>query len=268
MKIKLTSLLLMLLVISACSSEDDGPGDTSSDSNYFPLSMDNYWNYDNRSQEVGMEEMQSEDSLYVAEESNNSYTLDAEQPVEGLTTSLFANGNMKKNGSQLLYTGSFDFMIEGFESFSIPLQNVVVYDASANAGSELYSVSNTLTETVNSIPFEIEYTVSTTDEGDLASFDVNGVTYEDVISSKFILTLRITTSIEVFGDPIEIPILETQDISVGQNFYAADVGMIQSDVVFSYELEDLSQYPISLPVAQSATVNSSQELTTYVAVED
>ena len=112
MKIKLTSLLLTLLVISSCTSEDDGPGDQSSGSNYFPLAINNYWNYHNRSQEVGMEEIQSEDSLYVAGASGNSYTLDAEQPVEGLTTSLFANGSLKKNGTQLLYTGSFDFMIE------------------------------------------------------------------------------------------------------------------------------------------------------------
>ena len=268
MKIKLTSLLLTLLVISSCTSEDDGPGDQSSGSNYFPLAINNYWNYHNRSQEVGMEEIQSEDSLYVAGASGNSYTLDAEQPVEGLTTSLFANGSLKKNGTQLLYTGSFDFMIEGMESFSIPLQNVVVYDASANVNTELFSVSNTLTETINTIPFKIDYTVFTTDEGDLESFEVNGTTYNDVIASKFVLELKISAVVEFLGQTAEIPVLDTQEVSVGTNYYAADVGLVKSEVVFSYELEDLSQYPIELPMAQTATVNSSQELTTYVAVED
>ena len=53
------------------------------------------------------------------------------------------------------------------------------------------------------------------------------------------------------------------------NYYASDIGFVYSDVVFQYELEDLSQFNIELPIPESATINSTQSITDWnVVLED
>lgn len=269
MKTKIAGLLFLLTIFSACSSDDDSTGEEQiSDANYFPLSVDNEWNYDNASQQEGEPAMESTDMLYVAAQSNNEYELETVDFADGFMTSLLANGTLSKENYQLIYDGSYLYQFEGISPIEIPLNDVVFYDVAASAGTELFISSDVITQTVQNIPLQIEYSVITTDEGDMDNWEVNGVEYEDVISSKFVLRLKISATQTIFGNTITVPILDTQDVLVGTNYYAAGVGMIQSDMVLSYELEDFSQFPVELPFESSATVNSTQDLTTYTAIEE
>lgn len=270
MKIKIAGLLIFLTIFSACTNETDdtSTSEPTSDANYFPLSAGNYWNYDNRSEPADQPPMESTDQLIVAGSTGNSYNMSAEMPAEGFMTNLLDNGTLTKQDYKLIFTGVYEFSMEGFGSLTLPLNNAVMYDASAISGAELFSVTDEISQTMGEIPLQISYTVTTTQEGFLDSFEVNGTTYEDVITSSFTLNLAIFTSVEVFGTSVNIPILGAQDVFVGQNYYAADVGMIYSDVIFHYDLEDLSQYPINIPMPETATVESTQSLTTHTAVQD
>lgn len=268
MKIKITGILFLFVLLTGCTNETDDSLAVDSSENYFPLAEENYWEYQNVSEPQNQPAMESEDSLYVAENNANGYTMEAQPPIEGFMTSLLHNGTLKKENNQLLFSGNYQFLLEGFDAVQIPLQNVVMYDVNANAGTELFTASNVIEQTFSGIPMQMEYTVSTTHEGLLDSYNVEGTTYENVLSSQFVLNLEISTSIELFGNTINIPILAAQDVLVGQNYYAEGIGMVYSHVTFNYELEDLSQYDIEIPLEQSATVISTQRLTNYEAVPE
>ena len=134
---------------------------------------------------------------------------------------------------------------------------------------QLYELNNTVTQTIMDIPVTISFTIRTEEAGQFESFSVGTEEFTDVIASKVIVNVDISASFDILGTPIAIPILMSQDVINATNYYASDIGFVYSDVVFQYELEDLSQFNIELPIPESATINSTQSITDWnVVLED
>jgi hypothetical protein len=92
---------------------------------------------------------------------------------------------------------------------------------------------------------------------------VNGTAYTDVIHSQLLITASITTDITIVGFTQEIPLLAPQEVIVIDNYWAKDIGLIKSDSQLDYSLEDFSALGVTLPVPQSASILTEQDLTAY-----
>ena len=84
-----------------------------------------------------------------------------------------------------------------------------------------------------------------------------------VLTSSIILNLSISTNIEILGTVIVIPILQAQDVIKTTNYFASGVGLIFSESLIEYELEDLSSLGIDLPIPSEDSSSATQNIDTY-----
>lgn len=258
-------LALTSLLLTACSSDDDAGGDdVDAVGLSFPLVDGNYWTYNNVDQ-AGT----TRDSLYVSStsmaNSDTTAQMDATQPANGFMVSLFEGSTLASNETQLKVSGSIGAPVDGFPNIVIPFSDMILYDYNVDtANAVLSTTTGILEETVEQIPLEITYIVTTRHKsleiGDL----VNGVaTYYP--ETEIVLNLEITAQIEVGGFVIPVPILTSQDVLVANNMYEQRVGLTLSTVSINYELEDLSAFGIDLPFPASDSQVATATLDTYVA---
>ena len=275
MAFRLLPLFLILAITLSCSSDNGDLEAVNQDNNanYFPLAANNTWTYNNVQEADGEDNIERTDVLTVNSTttiSGNSYFNFLQDEVqEGFTTALFANGAVRKENNKLIYNGTLNFEFDGIDPIEIPITDATVYNKTAVAGMQLYELNNTVTQTIMDIPVTISFTIRTEEAGQFESFSVGTEEFTDVIASKVIVNVDISASFDILGTPIAIPILMSQDVINATNYYASDIGFVYSDVVFQYELEDLSQFNIELPIPESATINSTQSITDWnVVLED
>ena len=243
MNFKYVSIFLLLAIVSSCSSTDDGMTDEPvNDANYFPLVANNTWNYNNIQEADGQEPQQSMDVLTVqgttAINGSTYFNFNQEAMQQGFATGLFSNGAVRKSNNRLLYTGTLEFEFEGIEPLQIPILDATVYNKVAVNGTQLYTAEHSITQTIMDIPIVIDFVVTTADAGDFETYAVGSQTFEDVIAASVTVNVSISAQVEVLGDLISIPILQAQDVVTATNYYAANVGLVFSDVSLQYEAED------------------------------
>jgi hypothetical protein len=267
---KITFTLLILLIISCSSSDDSEIIDSVPETyDYFPMTVDSYWTYNN--QDSGQEN--TRDSLFIsgAEIINdiNYYKFSALPPVSGFMTSLLSQSSLNANDDELLLNGQFGTPpIEGFPEISIPLVDLIMYDLNENNGALLSEISGDIQEVIEEIPIKINYEI-TTIQGETYEDGYGNFTSSSVLSSIININLSIVAEFEVLGNVLEIPILQPQDVIKTTNYFADGVGMIYSDTIVEYQLEDLSileTLGITLPFPSEDASNSSQNLDTYFIV--
>lgn len=261
---KITFTLLILLIISCSSSDDNQIIDSVPETyDYFPLSVDSYWIYENQNSE----QENTRDSVYISEieviNNINYYKFSAMPPVSGFMTSLLSQSSLNSNDDELILNGQFGTPpIEGFPEISIPLVDLIMYDLNESNGTLLSVISGDIEEVIEEIPIKINYEINT----------IQGETYEDgygnftsssVLSSMININLSIIAEFEVFGTVLEIPILQPQDVIKTTNYFADGIGMIYSVTLVEYQLEDLSILGITLPIPVEDSSSSSQNLDTY-----
>jgi len=259
---KITYLFLALVIIS-CSSDDNGntSNPTEETYNFFPLTSGTYWTYDNES-----DQETTRDSLYVSgiEEINGvAHTLlSAEEPASGFMTVLLSQNLVRTTETSLLLTGELGAPpVEGFPEIIIPLVDFELYNSEASVNELLSETTGEIEQTIEDIPLVIAYSIKTiqreTFENGYSGFS------ESVISSELIVNLSITAIIEFNGITIPIPILQAQDVVTVTNYYADEIGLINSDTLIEYELEDLSDLGIVLPIPQQDSSSATQVIDTY-----
>lgn len=272
MKAKFLTALFAAIILVGCSSDDENTPPVGNDTNYFPLTKDNSWTYNNESQSQGLPPTQSTETLRVMDSTGRNgtthYDLESDQPTEGgAVTTLLAQGELSKTETELIYNGNFAINIGqmGIEDLVFPIENAVVFSTTANAGTELFSFSGEITQQImiegQSVPVTIKYTVSTTNLGVLESHTVGGEKFQDVLSSNLV----VSASASVPFGPIDLQVLTPQEVFSATNYYANNVGMIDSDVTIAYEFEDLSEY--GFQNVPPVNIQSTQEIESYVIVE-
>jgi hypothetical protein len=260
---KKITLLFVLIIIVSCSTNDNKQEDPVVEVyNYFPLTLSSYWNYNNENEE-GI----AKDSLYTSSNevlNGLNYTkFIASEPISGFMTSMMSQNLMRTTESKLFLNGEFGTpLIEGFPEISIPLTDLIIYDKEAENGTLLSEEIGEISEIIDDIPIIINYTISTI-QGDILDEGTGVFSSNKVLTSSIILNLSISTNIEILGTVIVIPILQAQDVIKTTNYFASGVGLIFSESLIEYELEDLSSLGIDLPIPSEDSSSATQNIDTY-----
>ncbi|MCF6307432.1 MAG: hypothetical protein L3J09_05700 [Flavobacteriaceae bacterium] len=257
---KITFLFIAILAFS-CSSDDDSTENDSVDAvfNYFPLTQGTFWIYNNDA-----EQTTTRDSLYIAgvEETNGiNYTiLGAEQPATAFMTTFLSQNKVRLTDSQFLLTGEIGAPVDGFPEITIPLEDLILFDKDAATDEVLSNLEGEIEQVINEIPVLISYELKTV-EGETFT---NYLSFTDVLSSKLIVNMAITAQFEVApGIVIPINILASQDILKVTNYYANEIGLIDSETIIEYQLQDLSDFGIELPFPSEDSRTATQVIDTY-----
>jgi hypothetical protein len=258
---KKTILALCLISLVSCDPNDDNGGSsgTNTDFSYFPLAVANNWDYD-----IVTGTDTSSESLSVASVTGNEYTLTANPttPV-GFMTRILSSGALQAVSGKLIGNGTIDFGLQGLNNFTVTITNGTLYDQNASAGTELYSTTGSTAQTVQNFDLDINYEVTTIQQAAVAQMTVEGMSYTEVIHSQLIINASITTDLSIAGFTQQVPLLQSQDVVVIDNYWAKDIGLIKSENQLDYMLEDFSSLGVALPVPQSAQILTVQSLTGY-----
>ncbi|OUR92694.1 hypothetical protein A9Q87_06555 [Flavobacteriales bacterium 34_180_T64] len=269
-----TYLLLFLFSIltTSCSSDDsttggndDPTGEIIEDPTmYFPLSVNSFWTYNNMAEQVPTTDLLS----VTGTENLNSLTytnLDAELPVNAFMTTLLSQNLIRTTDTQLVMNGELAAQLaEGFPEITIPLDDFILYNTNANATDQLDVVSGQVEQLIEGFLVVIDYEIRSVQGINLTNYSVAGQSFEDVLTSQIIVNLAVATQVEITPNiNITVPILTSQDVLDVTNYYAANVGLIYSEVLIDYELEDLSSAGVVLPFPSESTTTATQSIDTF-----
>lgn len=268
MKNKYLILLFSGMLALSCSSDDSSDSNNNnnniSTTDFLPIATNgNYWVYD-----VESSVLTGRDSLYISGEetiAGNIYkkftTLNI--PSGFYSTSLYNNG-VRKSGDQLLLTGTADMsFIAGFP-LAVPINDFVIFKENAANGQVIGTLSGTLEQPMEGYSLQINYTLSSTAKESLSSYTVRQETYSNVRKVESVLNMNINALIPIpgFGN-VSYPILPSQNVVVSQQFYAENIGVAHVITDINYQLGDLSQFPINLPIPASGSEHQEEFLDRY-----
>ncbi|WP_191859649.1 hypothetical protein [Hanstruepera ponticola] len=282
-------MLTVALFVASCSSDDDGGTNpptnppTDNTGNYFPLTVDDYWNYDVEytDNNDSNNNSSSSDFLYVASETNGSFDLgvNTNDIANGAMNGILVNGTLERTESTLVLDGSISIPFPGFETSSIDFTDMVLYDLNAANNSQLASTSGSIDQNIDLgtdvIPVTINYTVSTTQINNNSSVSVGGTNYTGVSKARFKLNLNVIATIlnPITNQPQNLNILGNQDVTVGTNYFVENIGLVKSETAINYQVDQttielLTLFGIDIPFPTSGSATNVQEMTDYMVAEE
>ena len=262
------TILLFISAISCTNTDNDDNLDNGG--NYFPLTLDNYWNYNIENSNLDLNQTQNtRDSLYVDSANNNEFGISVNGIATGTMNTFLTQMDLTRTSRTLSGTGNITFPFEGLDDLQIGITDAEFYNTNVPVNEVLSTIDGTINQNLEGLPIETTYTLKTIQGNISPSLFLNNVNYDNVIESSIILELTITTQIEVIpGNFVDVLIMDTQNILEITNHYAKNVGLVRSEASISYSLEDFSQIGITLPLAGSLNATSVQALDTYSAAEE
>ncbi|WP_274475562.1 hypothetical protein [Mangrovimonas aestuarii] len=273
--IKLTLLALSIVLgFSACSSDDDNNNNnnnTDGSTVIFPLNSNNYWKYDVVATNTQFtDDFNGTDSLYVNNANGNNYSLNANDNgiANGIMSSILTSGELTASEQDLTINGTLQLPLAGFVDFTIPLDNVKLYDIQANNNSTLSSVTDSFEQEIQGFPMTFDYTAEIIQVATYESMQLNGENYNNVTETR--LTLDVEVSTVLVGQQLNM--LNNQEVMAVTAYYANEIGLVRAEADINYEM---SQNFISavellggeLPIPTSSSGTNVQELTEYFVEE-
>ena len=257
--LRFLSLLVTISIILSCSG--DNMEDLETNKNYFPLTINNSWDYTsvtlidenslNNEQSLTLTNKEmSNDTLFFDTTSGNNLNL--------TTTGILSSGRLFKKEGRLQLKVQFSELTSGLPAeITLPItaSAIPIYDKNADLGVGLFSESGSFSQDLNDLNINVEFTLSSQNTGSATIMEVNGIDYNDVLSSSITLNMKITATPDIF--PIPIILLKRQNVLTAKHYFANDTGMIKSKVITSFNFEDFSQLGINLP---DVDINTVQEL--------
>ncbi|WAC02347.1 hypothetical protein N7U66_00950 [Lacinutrix neustonica] len=280
--IKIIFLCISTALMLSCSNEGvDVGNNTSSESsvegNYFPSTVNDFRNYEvSNTTTLNMETTISSDSLYVVSQNGTTFMLEVNEgmPANGILCGILSSGTLTRSNSSLALNGSFSLPeeIASLFNFEIALNNLVLFDASAENNTVLSTTTNTISQDFNGLPVTITYLLSTTARGNFDNLMLNDAIYNTVTASQLALNLSVSTTISVGGFPITITLLEPQDILISTNYFADTIGLVQASSEIKYQISataiaalEAAGQTLTIPASGSST--NIQNLTTFSVTE-
>ena len=190
MKIKFLLSLVVLTLLFSCSSDTVSGSDSSTQTNYFPLALRNYWKY-----RVLTNNVTQTDSLYVSNDTTINTKVYKKFKTRTTPIGFFSN-SMNKNaaridGGRILLTGSIGFNFGSALPLDLSINDYVIFQENASNNQDLGSVSGVINQTVQNYPLTINYTLKSTNIESLPTFSSNGRVYTDVKKIKTVLNAKI-----------------------------------------------------------------------------
>lgn len=260
MKKQLFTLFAFTAILFSCSSDEDS-GDSPTQTNHFPLTLNNTWEYDVVGQLPGT------DNLYVGNDiviGGQTYKqmMTTDEPF-GFYSSLLRNNGLRNDGSKTLFTGNLNVNL-GFDlPIDLSVTDFTILKTNATANEVLGSLTDTFTQDLEATPITVSYTLKATALESLPTFTTpapQNETYTDVKKVKMSLMMTITSPVP--GTTFNLPILNNQEVVAATQYYAKNIGMVYNKTVVSYNLAiDPSQ--LGLPIPQSATQTTEEFLSSY-----
>lgn len=267
MKFKILTVLVLFSVLLSCSSDDgsDTTENGTETTTYFPLETGNFWTYD-----VTGTNVSERDSLYIANDTViNTKTYKKVKTLSlpfGFFSNSLRNNGVRKEGSSLLLTGSAGFNLGAVFPIDLSLNDFIIFKETAGANVQLSSISGAINQDFEGYPLVLDYTMKSVALETLPTYTApDGTTYTDVKSVKTTLNLKISTTVTIpnIPFPLTITIMNPQNVVSSIQYYAKNIGMIHTNTTISYELQDLSQYNVTLPIPQSGSEVQDEVLDTY-----
>ncbi|AXG74587.1 hypothetical protein DVK85_10210 [Flavobacterium arcticum] len=262
MKNKLLLFGLSLFVLS-CSSDDSSPS-VESVTDFLPLSDANYWSYDVTSD---AEDGVGNDYLYIANDTvigTITYKkFKTEDLAFGFFSNALSNNGVRKSGDELLLTGTASFNFSEELPFSIDATNLVIFKENATNNQVIGTLNGVIEEEYEGYVIAFQYELTTTAKENLDTYSINGETYANVKSMEIKLNLNAILQYDFNGIPLPITIMPQQDVVVSTQYYAENIGVVHVTTDLEYQLSDLSQYPIEVPIPESVAISQNEVLTSY-----
>ena len=269
-KIKYFILLFSSLTIISCSnSSETGTVDDGSSipTTFFPTHSGNYWTYD-----VASQGTTTRDSLYISGDTlinSKSYKkLKTLAVPSGFHSTIVRNNGLRIDGSSLKMSGVFSIPTFVGNPYNISLDDYTIFKQNSSQGDLLATLSGSFDQTIQGYPLTFNYTLKTVSDGDLASYSTNdnGVitNYINLKKSKIILNLKITSlqTITVGGvpTPVTVTVMNAQDVVTSNSYYVENKGVVYTNTLINYQLQDLSSYNVTLPFPSSGTQTQEEFL--------
>ena len=272
----LLALSLFITFISCSDSDEDTQSTTDMSESedqmedatvysYYSLTTGDNWQYD-----VTTDDMDTtQDNLEVIglTEINGTNFTDFESNVDsaGFITNLIAAGGLVESEGTLRYSGEVTIPLDETNNISLLIPEIKLYDQSiTTAGTQVDQITQTITQEIEGIPVTIDAFVTSTSGNTIENSSINGVTFPRVLTAT--LTINATISASILG--VQVTLLESQDVIITTNTYAQNIGLVNSDLDFQYEFEDLSSFGVTLPFPESASSFTNQVITTYDVAGD
>ena len=275
---RLFYLLILVTTLVSCSSDDSSNDTEEVVSNHFPLTVGNSWTYNNETAYEDGTFDNSQETISVASSNEAQgvtyYSLTSNLPLmqQGFVTGILTNGELTAADNQLIYNGDLsinlsEMGIPDAENLTIPLVNVIMFDADASTGNTLTAdLDNSFTQSIpvqgTDIPFTFEYDLETFQGDFLESYTANEMSFEDVFSADITVTIEINANFS----GITIPVLDSQEAIQITNYYADNVGMIYSETAINYNFEAINLPTV--PEIPDYSINYSQTIESYTITEE
>ena len=273
-KLKFTSIIVLTIILLFSCSKDNNETDSIT-GDYFPSTVNNYWNYNvvqkttNPSSTTNLQ-----DFLTVNSVSNPSFELkvNSGNSANGVMNTILTSGTPSKTASTLTLTGDLKVPIDGINDIHLNFNNAVLYDLNADKDAVLSTFKGTFTQDFQGFPLTIKYELSFNKLQNQNSLKVNNKTYTNITGASISLNLSVSTTIKVQGNNITLPIIDPQDVLVVKSYYGENVGLLQSESNLKVEfnaatLLTLKTLGVNVEIPASQTTTNTQNLTTFFVAE-
>ena len=255
-------LLALVVSVSACSSDDANLNAGDSFVDYYPLKTANTWKYS-----VVNDSTTTQDVLAVTGQTTiagkNYFTMEAENVPTGFFTSSVNGQSLRSENNTVFMTGTLDFNLGELFPIDLILNDFILVKSNAANAELLSKISGSMSQTFENIPLTANYTLSTVNQNSLPSYTSQGVIYNDVKVVKFALNMKVIATINIGGFPLNFTVLDSQDIISSIQYYAKNTGLVHAETTISYNLNDLSNFPVELPIPPSQTILSNEYLINF-----
>ncbi len=270
MKTKLFLLLSLSIFTFSCSSDDSSGEDNGAPATSLPITSGNYWTYDVfNHQTTQTPESFARDSVYAANDTLINAVTYKKMKTENIANGFFS-GTLKDNGlridgNKMRISGSVNFAAGLPTALSFSVSDFIILKENASAGEELSSTNGSFTQDFNGYPLTFDYTLRSVADGSQSSLSTNGNTFSDITKTKVILNLKITTSQSIpgFPNPIEVPVMNAQDVLISTQYYSKNIGMVYNQTLINYTLNSIPNGP-TLPIPSSGSQTQEEFLDVYL----
>lgn len=253
---------ILVLAISSCSSDKDSetPTDNSGVTSYFPIKTNNFWTYKTENTSVSPVAI-GRDSIYVGNDSIINSITYKRMKTKNLPTGFFCgtlrNNGLRVDGKLIKVSGDVSVNIGASLPVAFSVSDFVMFKENATALEEFGTVSGTITNetALPGYPLTVNYVLSANEDGSLATFTSNGVSYTDVKKVKVTLNVKVTAQSGQFS--VNVLSSENQDVLISHQYYAKNYGLIKSETNISYTLNPLigALATVSFPLSGNQTIN-------------
>ena len=272
--------LIVTVFAFSCSNESvDSSLAENNASDFFPNNANSYWKYvvDSNSEDLPDMNFAALDSVYVAESSDNSISLAAnnDASANGRMNMILTSGTLYKTDNTLALDGNIDLTENladlGFAD-SFTLTGLTLYDLEASNESIMFTETGTSSNSIpiqdTEVPVDVNFEIQTKKLNFYDSKTINQINYNNVFEGELTLSLEINATISLLGFPQTVTFLDPQDILSVRYYFAESIGMVNAQASQGFALSDelttlltLANIPLEIP--SSINISSSEVLSDY-----